>query len=101
VKLPHNDLLRVVRDLLSETGQFALILPYLEGLRFQELALDYNLHCTRITEVKPKKDKSIERLLMEFSRVEKIIEKEELIIQNEGANQWTTQFRNLTGEFYL
>jgi len=101
VKLPHGDLLSAVRTLLSNDGRFATILPYIEGLRFQELAKTYNLYMTKVMEVKPGKDKSVERLLMQFEREEKPLEKEELIIQQDGANAWTEEYVALTGDFYL
>lgn len=101
VKLPHGDLLSAVRSLLSVNGKFALILPLIEGLRFEELAKTYNLYCTRKTEVYPKKDKNVERLLLQFERVEKICKEDQLIIQKEKRNDWTEEYRTLTGAFYL
>lgn len=101
VKLPHGDLLSAVRSLLSPDGRFALILPYIEGLRFQELAIDYHLCCTKITEVRPKEDKPIERLLMQFERQAKPVEKNTLVIQKEKRDEWTEEYISLAGAFYL
>ncbi len=103
VKLPHGDLLMAVRKLLSSNGSFSLILPYLEGLRFCELAETYNLYCVRSQEVLPKAGRQVERLLMEFKREkpEECIQEPQLIIQKGGANDWTEDFRNLTKDFYL
>jgi tRNA1Val (adenine37-N6)-methyltransferase len=101
VKLPNGELLRAVRKLLLPQGRFSLILPYLEGLRFQELALSYNLHCSRITEVRPKAEKPIERLLLEFAKEEVEMEKKELVIQYEGRNNYTEGYIELTRDFYL
>jgi len=102
VKLPHGDLLSAVRDLLTEKGRFALILPFIEGLRFQEMAATYHLYCTHCTEVKPKADKPVERLLLNFERKEPAkIKQDELIIQKEKRNDWTDQYTALTKDFYL
>lgn len=101
VKLPHGDLLSAVRNLLSPQGRFSLILPYIEGLRFQELAREYHLYCTRVTEVKPRKDKPVERLLMQFERKEGSLEKGFLTIQHEERNDWTEDYVRLAGDFYL
>lgn len=101
VKLPHGDLLSAVRTLLSPEGRFCLILPYLEGLRFREMATHYNLYCSKITEIKPKEEKPVERLLLQFERAVKKLEKNTLVIQNGGVNEWTEDFRALTGDFYL
>lgn len=101
VKLPHGDLLTAARSLLKETGKFCVILPFIEGLRFQELAESYKLHCTKIMEVQPKKDKPIERLLMQFEKSRKPPTCESLVIQHDGVNEWTEAYIALTGAFYL
>ena len=102
VKLSHGDLLDSVRKLLAPQGRLALILPYLEGLRFRELAASYHFYCVRVTEVRSKADKPIERLLMEFSpHIPAQMTQSELIIQHEGNNNWTDAYIALTGDFYL
>ncbi|MEM1319825.1 MAG: methyltransferase [Bacteroidota bacterium] len=102
VKLPHGDLLVAVRRLLSKEGRFCVILPLIEGLRFREIAERYHLFCTRMTEVRPKKDKKIERLLLQFEHERGGDEQvDELIIQHENRNDYTEDYIALTGEFYL
>lgn len=101
IKLPNGELLAAVQKLLLPEGRFSLILPYLEGLRFQELAHTYNLFCSKITEVRPKADKPIERLLLEFTRKEVEPQLDELVIQYDGRNQYTEDYIELTKDFYL
>ncbi len=101
VKLPHGDLLAAVRALLQEQGRFCVILPVIEGLRFQEMATRYNLYCNKIMEVRPKADKPVERLLMQFEKTQKPLVEEMLILQKEGQNNWTEDYIALTGDFYL
>lgn len=101
VKLPHGDLLAAARSLLKENGKFCVILPFIEGLRFQELAESYNLYCSKIMEIQPKKDKTTERLLMQFEKSRKPIVRESLVIQHKGVNEWTEAYIALTGAFYL
>ena len=101
IKLPHGDLLAAARKLLKPSGKFCLILPFIEGLRFQELARNYKLHCTAITEVYPKKDKPIERFLMQLEHEDKALVKNGLVIQKEKRNDWTDEYIDLTGDFYL
>jgi len=101
VKLPHGALLLSVQRLLTEKGKFAVILPFIEGLRFEEMAATYNLYCTRKTEVKPKAEKPVERLLLEFEKVKKEPVIDQLVIQKEARNDWTDDYINLTGDFYL
>ncbi|MEN0005623.1 MAG: methyltransferase [Bacteroidota bacterium] len=101
VKLPHGDLLIAVRKLLAPAGKFAVILPYIEGLRFIELATTYNLHLTKKMEVRPKVDKGVERLLLQFERSPKAVVEESLVIQKAARNDWTADYIRLTGDFYL
>ena len=101
VKLPHGDLLAAVRTLLAPEGHFCVILPLIEGLRFRELARSYNLYCSKITEIIPKVDKQVERLLMQFEKSDVALQKSKLIIQKEKRNEWTEDYINLTKDFYL
>ena len=101
VKLPHGALLLSVQRLLNDDGKFAVILPFIEGLRFEEMAATYNLYCTRKTEVKSKADKPVERLLLEFEKVKKEPIANQLVIQKEKRNDWTDDYIALTGDFYL
>lgn len=101
VKLPHSDLLRAAQKLLQPSGRLAVILPYLEGLRFQELASQYHLYPWRITEVHTRKEKPVERLLLEFGQEERPSANEKLVIHEAGENNWTEAYRNITRDFYL
>ncbi|HFB99880.1 MAG TPA: methyltransferase domain-containing protein [Phaeodactylibacter sp.] len=101
VKLPHGDLLSSVRRLLKKTGKFCVILPLIEGLRFKELAKTYNFCCNKITEVKPKHDKPVERLLLEFGKKNVSDIKDSLVIQYEKRNDYTEEYIALTKDFYL
>lgn len=101
IKLPHGDLLNAARTLLAPEGKFCLILPLMEGMRFIELASHYNLYARKITEISPKPNKQIARLLLQFERKPGIIQKNELTLQNEGHNNWTEAYKKLTGDFYL
>lgn len=100
VKLPHGDLLSATRALLAKEGRLAVVLPYIEGLRFQELAATYSFYVVRVTEVRAKASKAVERLLMEFERSPGEVKKDELVIMEEDG-LWTAAFINLAKAFYL
>ncbi|NJL74591.1 MAG: hypothetical protein HC892_05650 [Saprospiraceae bacterium] len=76
-------------------------MPYIEGLRFIELAATYHLFCTKSTQVRPKADKPIERLLLQFERTAKTTQEDSLVIQKEERNEWTEEYIKLTNSFYL
>ena len=98
--LTHSDLLRSVNKLLKPDGKFSLILPLEEGQLFNEQAKVSGLFCTRLTKVKPKKEKPYERLLIELSRQNLSIIENELTIQFDKRNNYTPEYYELTREFY-
>ena len=102
VKLPHSDLLNATRNLLTKTGRFCVILPLLEGLRFIEIATTYGLHNTQRMDVRFKKEKPIERLLLAFEQQYSPLQYEELILQHStmGDRDFTEGYRELTKDFY-
>lgn len=102
VRMPHGDLLIAVRSLLAEKGRFCLVLPYLEGLRFQERAEEYHLFCTKVTEVKPVPDAPVNRLLMQFEQENKPVVTDQLVIrENEAEASYTAGYRALLKDFLL
>jgi tRNA1Val (adenine37-N6)-methyltransferase len=68
VKLSHQDLLRSVQRLLAPDGSFCLVLPWLEGLRFMELAKSYHLYTWQKIKVSPSPEKAPNRLLLSFRK---------------------------------
>jgi len=102
IKLGHGDLLTAARKLLTKDGRFCVILPLIEGLRFQEVAKSYALYCTKITEVKSRPGGSVERLLMQFekSAVETPV-KDELVIYQQKGKAYSAEYIGLTKDFYL
>ncbi len=102
IKLSHNDLLNATRQLLNKTGKFTVVLPLIEGLRFIEVAHTYGFYNTKRTDVRPRTDKNIERLLLQFELTERAPERDELILL-EGASDrdYSEAYKNLTKDFYI
>jgi len=101
VKLSHADLLRSVSSLLSVGGSFAVIVPFLEGLRFIEIAESYNLNLSKKTKVRSGQGSKIVRLLLSFSKGSVAeIEENDFYLYNEDKTR-STDFRELTQDFYL
>ena len=104
VKLSHGDLLNATRELLvKDGGRFCVILPLIEGLRFIEIARTYGFYNTRRTDVRPKQDKAIERLLLQFEMTTtQPLTHDELILQNsKDERDYTEGYRALTQAFYI
>ena len=100
VKLPHSDLLRSAYELMSKEGQFFVVLPYIEGLRFIELAEQYRLYCNHICEVSSFENSPVERLLLSFNKFESEQNKEAIFIRKDSTS-FSDSYINLTRDFYL
>ncbi len=103
IKLPNNELLRTVRRLMAKNGRFAVVLPYIEGLRFIEMAKTYGFCLHRQTEVYPRKKKNVERLLIELGLYQcDVPELSKITIyQGESSSEYTSEYKKLTEDFYL
>lgn len=98
--LSPGDLLHAVKRLLFENGRFCAILPPAEGYRLCEWGALAGLYCTRLTRVYPRRDKAVERLLIQLERNPYPFRQSSLVIYSSGE-QYTPEFLHLTGEFYL
>jgi tRNA1Val (adenine37-N6)-methyltransferase len=103
LKLSHTDLLSSVKILLNEGGHFDVILPFIEGLRFVEIAAKYDFGAVRMTEVNSKANKNIERLLIRLEQKYKgDCDVSSLVIyQSDVANDYTDEMIQLTKDFYV
>ena len=102
VKLSHNDLLNATRQLLHKTGKFTVILPLIEGMRFIEVARTYGFYNTKRTDVRPRIDKNIERLLLQFEFTERTTERDELVLlEGTSDRDYSAAYKTLTQDFYI
>lgn len=99
--MPFEDLIEATALLLSENGVFSVIIPFKEEESFLALAVAYELYPLKITRVKGTPTTEIKRSLLAFSRNENtIITPGELIIET-SRHQYTTEYIELTKDFYL
>lgn len=103
IKLSHQDLLRSVQRLLTPGGRFCLVLPWMEGLRFQELAVSYQLYTQRRCKVQPRPNIPPNRWLLELGKtpVDECVAEELTIYAEATGTSRSSQFHSLTSEFYL
>lgn len=98
-KLPHGDLLSAFRTLLTETGRGVVVLPYIEGLRFSELARSYNLYPVRILQLRPEDEQPIEHLVIQLERKRMEPIRFDLVMKYDTGEP-SRQFKRLTKPFY-
>lgn len=99
--LPFEDLVEAAQLLLSETGTFAVIIPFKEEEKFIALCAQVELFPVKVTRVKGSHTTAIVRSLLAFKRYElPVLEADELVIEI-SRHEYTDDYINLTKDFYL
>lgn len=99
--LNHCDLINSVLTHLSIEGHFDLILPKKEGEIFIELCQEKKLFLQRKCYVYGHSKSKCKRLLLSFGRTRKQLEISNLIIEKDVRHTYTSDYQNLTKDFYL
>lgn len=98
--LTYNDLLEFSSKLLSEKGNCAFIIPFVEEENFIKIAKVNKFYPTRITRVKGAINTAIKRSLIQFSFVKTETVSDELILELSRHN-YTLEYKSLVQDFYL
>ncbi|MFN0033990.1 MAG: tRNA1(Val) (adenine(37)-N6)-methyltransferase [Saprospiraceae bacterium] len=100
--LSPSDLLEAVGKLLAPDGRFCAILPEREGRHLCELAVPLGLFWTRITEVRSRPGKPVERLLLQFEKSPCDFQREGMsIYAGKNGEGYSAEFQEMTRDFYL
>ncbi len=97
--LNHVILLKLTKDLLSENGSCAFVIPYEMESFFVNLAKNMGLFVYRILHTKDTKTADCKRSLLQF-KLEKVNPKIEELILKEKDKSYSDSFIKLTREFY-
>ncbi len=100
VALDFDTLIKSVIRLLEKDGMLNVILPYTEGIAFIKIAELHQLHCSRHWIFRSRREKPIERLMLEF-RFFSFDKEQGEIVQYEKDDVLTSGFTRLTKDFYL
>jgi tRNA1Val (adenine37-N6)-methyltransferase len=99
--LPYEDLVAGVKQFLKPKGSFFLILPFNEANIFIEQAEKKGIYLNRLTRVKTRKDKTIDkRLMMQFGFERRSFNEMLLIIETDERGSYSEEYRELTKDFY-
>ncbi|WP_334124729.1 tRNA1(Val) (adenine(37)-N6)-methyltransferase [Empedobacter brevis] len=98
--LTFTELIENTAKMLHREGVASFIIPYDQMDDFYGKASQNDLKLSRIVYVKGNSNSPIKRVLMEFSFQERIVSKEELVIERE-RHQYTNEYISLTKDFYL
>lgn len=100
VSLDYKTLLSAVNRLLYPEGAFNIILPCTEGIQFLEMAIENKLFCSRKYSFRTRREKPVERWLLEFSYRKKEMEVGEILLYETGL-KWSENYIALTRDFYI
>ncbi len=100
VDLSYDELLTNVHRLLSETGQFAVVIPYFNKALFLEKAAGFGLFVSSALRVQAREDKVPYLALLQLERRKGEELEEELVIQT-LSGEYTAEYKALTQAFYL
>lgn len=98
--MPFNQLIASVQKLLSNVGQFCIIIPYSAEKTFRTLAQAYGLFSNNIVYVRGEKQGEIKRCLMAFSFENRQTNFQEMYLE-EGRHSYSDAYKSMTKEFYL
>lgn len=99
--LSHGQLVDCVDRLLSDDGQFAVVLPAESQLRFRQICEQVGLHCSGLCLVRPGPGAVAKRVLMQFGR--SVVENgpSESLVVELSRHKYSLEFKQLTTDFYL
>lgn len=98
--LSYRDLLEFAQCNLSPAGRLSIILPYEQENDLLRYARMCNLFPFRILCIRTTPRKPFSRLIVEFSFERSAVTEEELTIHKKGG-EYSSDYQNLTGQFYL
>ena len=92
--LPYKDLTNNSFKLLSENGEFSLVIPFDCREKLEEEAILSGFFPSRVCAVKTTRNKPPKRYLLAFKKSPTMVQQEELILDSE-------EYKNLMKDFYL
>ena len=100
-QLAFTELIFAANNLMKEKGTFSVIIPAKQSEKFARLSQAQGLFCNKICRVKPTESKEPIRAMMNFNKFKTNREEEELIIEENGRHNYSSEYIRLTEDFYL
>lgn len=100
VTLTYTTLVRASAALLTQNGRFAVVLPHSSAEAFEAICWDSKLFLKRSCAVSAKSGGQPNRILMEFSTVENVIERSTLFLMSADGGR-SEAYSSLTYDLYL
>jgi tRNA1Val (adenine37-N6)-methyltransferase len=101
LSLTQDDLLTGINKILTDTGKFAAIFPYIEANIFIAKAAVQKIFCNKKTNIKPSPEKPVKRIMLEFSRIKRNLMENTICIETSKRHDYTAEYKMLTKDFYI
>ena len=99
--LSVTDLLNGVNLLLTDNGEFNVIIPTEGHLKFIDTAKDIHLYCVKKLWVKPTPEIHPKRILLAFNKLKSNCIENTMVVESGGRHQYSAEYMELTKCFYL
>jgi tRNA1Val (adenine37-N6)-methyltransferase len=99
--LSSSDLLAGAERLLSGSGRFQVIMPYVEGNLLIAVACGFGLFCNSLVKIRPLPSSETKRIIITFTRERKPVHEKFLTIESGKRHDFTDDYIRLTRDFYL
>lgn len=100
LSLTFNDLALSAERLLSDNGEFVVIIPTYAEEELSSCCSSLGLYPIRITRIYPNEQKAPKRVVIQYSRSKKTLAENKLVIEKAPA-QKTDEFKALVEDYYL
>lgn len=100
-ELNYQELISNSNKLLAEKGEICIIVPKNEEQNIINIGLENNLFISKKLNIKPTPTKLAKRIIITLSKTKKEIITNELVIEYGGRHIYSTEYIELTKEFYL
>jgi tRNA1Val (adenine37-N6)-methyltransferase len=100
-ELSYQELIKGASQLLSENGEFSMIIPSDNLDNLKNIAEEYNLYIIRQTNILPKPDSASKRVLITLSFDKTICTKTDELVVELSRHQYSKDYIALTKEYYL
>jgi tRNA1Val (adenine37-N6)-methyltransferase len=100
VTLNYTALIRTSAALLTQNGRFSVVLPHSSAEAFEAICWDSRLFLKRSCAVSAKSGGIPNRILMEFSTVQGVVERSTLFLMSEDGIR-SEAYSSLTSDLYL
>lgn len=101
VNLSFNELIIYSTDILDPLGVLYLIIPSDDLQKIISIAEKERLYCNEILNIFPKPRSKPKRTILKSEFVKKKLIEENLTVENGERHEYTDEYKNLTGDFYL